>query len=104
MGEKKGSTVKLKYPFNTALSLEVNFKDNEWVRVTPNEFRSFGGNRRILNISQKNSFYEIYKGPVFSFNTNHILADEDVVQGLNYPHNIDPRKLIIQRAEKLYRK
>ena len=105
MAEKKGFLVKLWYPFDTARCLEVNYKEDKWARVTPNEFRSYGGKRRTLNVDDtKNVFYEDYDGPVFSFDTNFILAAEDIVAGMNYPHNIDPRKLIIKRAERLYKK
>jgi hypothetical protein len=105
MAEKKGFLVKLQYPFDTARCLEINYKEDKWIRVTPNEFRSFGGKRRILNIDNtKDAFYEDYDGPVYSFDTNIMLAEKNIIPGFNYPHKIDPRKAIIKRAEKLYRR
>ena len=51
MSEKKGHTVKLKFPFPEHLCCEV-FSPNldRWHRVTPNEFRSYVGKRRILHL------------------------------------------------------
>ena len=105
MGEKRGSTIKISYPFNTALCLEVNYREDKWARVTPDDFRSFGGKRRILNVENyPNLFYEEYNGPVYLFGTNHKVSKKDLVQGINYPHNIDPRKVIVEKAKKLYKK
>ena len=51
MAEKKGNTVKLKYDFPTQLCCEIYQESlGAYYRVTCNEFRSFGGKRRILNI------------------------------------------------------
>lgn len=104
-GEKRGNTISIRYSFDTARSLEVNYAEDKWARVSPNEFRSFGGRRRILNVDDPSkAFYEEYEGPVYSFGTNFLLSEEDIVPGLNYPHNIDPRKLIQEKADKLYTK
>lgn len=74
MAEKRGSTVKINFDFNTAAELEV-YIDN-WYRVTPNEFRSFDGKRRYSQPStlpKLNREVEIetvdYYGPVYLYKT-----------------------------------
>lgn len=57
-------TIKLRYDFNTANLLEVEYKPGSWTRVTPNEFRSRLGNRRIEG--------KLYTGPVYYENTNFV--------------------------------
>ena len=54
--------IKLKYNFNTAGCLEVEYKPGAWSRVTPNSFRSWLGPRRID--------FEPYDGPVYYEGTN----------------------------------
>ncbi len=49
-GEKEGKLVKLDYDFNTVKCCEVEYKPGKWARATVREFRSFRGNRRILNV------------------------------------------------------
>jgi hypothetical protein len=82
MGEKKGNTGKLKYDFNTAANLEIEYKQECWIRVTPTEFRAFSGSRRINSIE--------YTGPVYIFNTNKI-ADSSEKIGLQFVDDKDPR-------------
>jgi hypothetical protein len=95
MAEKRGNTVKIQYDFPTQLCLEVNFIDEKWARVTPRDFRSFGGKRRILNISNpKNVHHEEYNGPIYFYETNEIIPTQDVVKGINYKDGkrIDKRR------------
>jgi hypothetical protein len=58
MAEKRGNTGKLHYDFNQSGNLEVEM-DGVWYRVTPRDFRSFNGVRRI--------FDELYCGPVYLY-------------------------------------
>ena len=54
MSEKTGHTVKIKYDFPEHLCCEVYVPNLEdWFRVTPNEFRSWVGQRRILRLGGK---------------------------------------------------
>ena len=93
MSEKKGNTGQLRYDFDTVKSCEIESKSGRGGRVTPREFRSFGGNRRILNVDdQNNPFYESYYGPVYLYNTNKKVNEEELVEGYNYPDGVDPRE------------
>ena len=83
MAEKRGETIKLEFPFNTAGLLEIfNTNLNGWYRVTARDFRSFDGNRRITeptrvelgNVKVEMRTYE-YKGPVYVWGTNNIVLD-----------------------------
>ena len=83
MAEKRGETVKLVNPFNTAGCLEIfNEKLNEWYRVTARDFRSFDGKRRITepteielgNVDVPMTTYE-YKGPVYVYGSNDEVLD-----------------------------
>ena len=61
--EKTGFVEKMEYLFNEAKHLEVyvpNLKG--WYRVTPNDFRSWDGKRRIQG--------EEYEGPLYAYGTN----------------------------------
>ena len=90
MAEKKGFPGKIKYDFNEARCCEIEYKPGKWGRVTGREFRSFNGNRRILNIDNPdNVFYEDYNGPVYLFETNTISKCD--ISGMQYLNNIDPR-------------
>jgi len=63
MSEKTGFVEKMEYLFNEAKHLEVyvpNLKG--WYRVTPNDFRSWDGKRRIQG--------EEYEGPLYAYGTN----------------------------------
>jgi hypothetical protein len=80
MGEKRGSTVKLKYDFPTEGVLEVGIKGN-WYRTTAKEFRSFDGPRRITKPVKQpglgDSMFDVpmetisYEGPVYMYETNN---------------------------------
>ena len=95
--EKEGSLVKLQYDFNTAKCCEVEFQPGMWARTTAREFRSFNGNRRILNTDTRGeAFYESYKGPVYLFNTN-IISDNNT-PGLVFENNKDPREKFTKKS------
>lgn len=71
MSEKRGNTIKLIYDFNEARCCEIEYRPGKWIRTTPREFRSFDGNRRILNVDNPdNVFYEQYQGPLYVFGSN----------------------------------
>lgn len=70
-----GYTPKIKYDFNTATNLEVQLKNGEWYRVTPCDFRSFCGPRRING--------EVYEGNIYYKQTNDIVTDPKPY--INYP-------------------
>ena len=94
MNEKTGNIVKLEYDFDTARNLEVFMPNlNGWYRVTSREFRSFNGNRRILNVSDpSNSFYECYEGPIYFYGTNNKVPENELCEGYNYSGGVDPRE------------
>ena len=51
MSEKTGNTVKLKYDFPSYLCCEVYVPNlGWWHRITPKEFRSWCGQRRMLHL------------------------------------------------------
>jgi hypothetical protein len=100
MAEKKGNTVKLIYDFQTQLSAEV-FNHDQWVRVTPNRFRSFNDKRRILKFDKENKpFYEEYLGPVYLYETNKVLKD-NTKTGYVYPGDFN-QEIILRPSETHY--
>ena len=95
--EKEGKLVKLDYDFDTVKCCEVEYKPGKWARATAREFRSFRGNRRILNVDNpKSSFYEEYHGPTYIFDTNRISNVN--TPGLSYKNGIDPRVKYTKRS------
>ena len=86
MSEKRGLTVKIEYPFNTAGVLECYYPDSDtWYRTTASEFRSFDGKRRITQpeyISRANTnipmVTEDYFGPVFHLHTNTVVESKGI--------------------------
>ena len=61
--EKTGYTEKMEYLFNEAKCLEIYIPNlNRWHRVTPTDFRSWDGKRRIQG--------EMYEGPLYAYGTN----------------------------------
>ena len=61
--EKTGHIEKIEYLFNESKCLEIFMPTlNRWHRVTPTDFRSFGGKRRIQEIE--------YEGPLYAYGTN----------------------------------
>ena len=82
--EKKGHLEKLKYDFNTAYSTEVEI-NGTFYRTTANEFRSWGGKRRTLNIKDRtNPIYEEYFGPVYYFGSNKTVPQDQLIEQINY--------------------
>jgi len=82
--EKKGYTEKLKYDFNTAQGLEVEV-NGIFYRTTANDFRSWGGKRRMLNVKDRtNPIYEEYFGPVYYLGTNKIVPQNEITDKINY--------------------
>lgn len=98
MTEKTGHTIKLQYDFNSARCCEIEYLPGKWIRTTPREFRSFSGNRRILNVnSASNPFYEEYRGPVYLFGTNHIVTECSKNQ-VQFENGVDPRDTYRKRG------
>ena len=61
--EKTGYTEKMEFLFNESKNLEIFLPNlNNWYRVTPTDFRSFDGKRRIQG--------EEYEGPLYAYGTN----------------------------------
>ena len=61
--EKTGFTEKMEFLFNEARCLEIYMPGlSRWHRVTPTDFRSFDGKRRIQG--------EEYEGPLYAYGTN----------------------------------
>ena len=91
--EKRGHLEKLKYDFNTSYSTEVEI-NGDFYRTTANEFRSWGGNRRILNVKDRtNPTYEEYFGPIYYFGSNKIVSQDQLVNQINYfPNYIRPER------------
>ncbi len=72
MAEKKGFTGKLKYDFPEHKLLEIQLGE-KWYRVTPREFRSFDGNRRITS----DGVVTEHHGSLYYYNTNTVAAKEN---------------------------
>ena len=94
MAEKKGNTVKLVYDFNEARCCEIYSEGlKRYGRVTPREFRSFGGKRRILNVDDRdNVFYEDYNGPVYYMMTNKKVPTSELQPKVMFLGEKDPRQ------------
>ncbi len=61
--EKTGFVEKMEYLFNEAKHLEIYMPTlNRWHRVTPTDFRSWDGKRRIQG--------KEYEGPLYAYGTN----------------------------------
>jgi len=78
MSEKKGMQGKLRYDFNTSKAVFIKKQDSRFFRVTERDFRSFCGERFILEDGE----YKPYEGPIYYWNTNTIVKDpiKDQVQ------------------------
>lgn len=93
MSEKRGNTIKLEYPFNTAGCLEVQMPSGKWYRITAREFRSFTYPRRISHNINGKYTTEPYEGPVYLFGTNVVINPITTnKQGLLFPNDVDPRQ------------
>ena len=79
--------LKLKYPFNTAANLEVEYAPTKWCRMTCDKFRCFLGPRRINN--------EPYEGPVFYERTNfeYTRKENDETRFINVEELNDETKI-----------
>jgi hypothetical protein len=91
MGEKRGSTGKLKYDFPEEKHLQVLMKE-KWYRVTPKDFRSWVGKRRIVYYNKNQEEYHDYEGKVYYWDTNTVCRDASS-EGIQYIHNrnVQPR-------------
>jgi len=97
LSEKRGNTVKLVYDFNSARCCEIEYVPGKWIRTTPREFRSFAGNRRILNVDNPDdTFYENYNGPVYLFGTNKTINSSNST-GTQFGEDGDPRRFGMRR-------
>jgi len=67
-----GKPVKIHFDFDTAKSCEIYLESlDDWFRVTPFEFRSWTGKRRIMFFDEENKpLYQEYKGPVYYKDSN----------------------------------
>jgi hypothetical protein len=92
MGEKKGSTEKLKYDFPTEKDCQV-LSNDAWYRTTPKDFRSWGSKRRIIFYIKNEKLIEEYEGPVYYWNTNKICKEPDG-HGVQYIHNMQFRSVV----------
>ena len=64
--EKTGHIEKIEYLFNESKCLEIFMPTlNRWYRVTPTDFRSFDGKRRIQG--------KEYEGPLYAYGTNRLV-------------------------------
>ncbi len=89
MSEKRGNTVKIVYDFDSSKCLEIYVGDlGRWHRVTPREFRSFSGKRRITTWDRDNNpIHTEHNGPVYYFMTNKVCKkpEGEKVQHLTTP-------------------
>ena len=81
--EKTGFVEKMEYLFNEAKHLEIYMPGlSRWHRVTPTDFRSFDGKRRIQG--------EEYKGPLYAYGTNRKVSPK-------HNNKIIPSEVLNQR-------
>jgi hypothetical protein len=84
--EKTGFTEKMEHRFNEASHLEIYMPGlKRWHRVTPTDFRSFDGKRRIQG--------EDYEGPLYAYGTNRMIAPQ-------HSDKIISSEILIQRNER----
>ena len=87
---KRGETGELVYNFDAALVCEVGL-NGEWYRVTPRQFRSWDGPRRINE--------EDYNGPLYYFKTN-IPTDFKGTEKIVYATNVKYTPSLQRKWEK----
>jgi len=100
MSEKKGHIIKLQYDFPTQLCCEVYIPNlKRWHRITPKEFRSWCGQRRILKFkgdfgtAERESYYEDYNGPTYLYDSNKKINPSKYIQNkVAFLHEKDPRQ------------
>ena len=91
MSEKRGSTAKLIYDFETSCC-EVKLSNEIWYRVTAREFRSFDGERRLISYNNSNEpIHTPYTGPVYLYKTNLVVARKNSNQ-VRFEADTDPRQ------------
>lgn len=94
MSEKKGNTINLEYPFDTAGCLEVQMLNGKWYRITAREFRSYTYPRRISHDVKGKYIMEKYEGPVYLYGTNIVVNLNKIEkEGLLFPNDVDPRQI-----------
>ena len=99
MSEKRGNTVNLEYPFDTAGCLEVQMPNEKWYRITAREFRSYTYPRRISHDVKGKYITEKYEGPVYLYGTNVVVnLNKTDKKGLLFPNDVDPRQIKEARA------
>ena len=83
MSEKTGDIEKMEYLFNEAKHLEIYMPGlSRWHRVTPTDFRSFDGKRRIQG--------KEYEGPLYAYGTNRKVSPK-------HNNKIVPSKVLTKR-------
>ena len=101
MSEKKDKPVKIKFDFPEHLGCEIFSPGlDRWHRVTPNEFRSYVGKRRILHLegdikqnTNVKAIYRDYDGPVYLYGSNKkINSSNREVGKVAFLNDIDPRE------------
>ena len=81
--EKTGYTEKMEFLFNEARCLEIYMPGlSRWHRVTPTDFRSFDGKRRIQG--------EEYEGPLYAYGTDRKVSPK-------HNNKIVPSKVLTER-------
>jgi hypothetical protein len=88
--EKRGNTEKIRYDFDTTKCCEVKIDTGLWCRSTPNEFRSWKGERRIVRWNKDEMIIEEYNGPVYYMGSNKIDKSESKC-GYAFLSDVDPR-------------
>ena len=93
MSEKRGQTEKIKFDFNTAGVLEIQYHDGSWGRATAGTFRAYDGPRRITEpeyTERANPWVPmrtyVYDGPVYYYGTNKQVVKQNNCTVRN-PHN-----------------
>jgi hypothetical protein len=86
MSEKRGQLEKLKYNFNTAKAVYVKM-NNKMYRITERDFRSFNGERFILERVDGELQHVPYKGPIYYHNTNRKCKEPIGENKVQYAHD-----------------
>ena len=86
MSEKKGQLEKLRYDFDTAKGVYVKMNDKMY-RVTERDFRSFNGERYILERVDGELQHVPYNGPLYYHNTNKKCKEPININRVQYAHD-----------------
>jgi hypothetical protein len=98
---KRGNLIKTKliWYFNSANACFVQTRSGLWAQVTPNEFRSFDGPRKLKGITigpkrESIHFEKDYEGPIYGLGTNFLMEGSDSRQVLQHlsNHRIEARQ------------